>query len=100
PDAPFLNSYFIQVLDTLIRHPQDIGPSLKKLLVPYADLEAREDLLAPQSLLKHLDPLKLPPGRWPANPTHGLYSAQMAALNSTLQTTSLVGINGPPGTGK
>lgn len=120
PDAPFLNSYFIQDLDMLIRHPQEMGAPLKNLLAPQVDLEARKDLLDPQNLLAHLHPRDIPPGRWPADPTHSLYSAQLAALNSTCATmhasdpktasnpatasdptkARLVGINGPPGTGK
>jgi len=109
PEAPFLNSYFIQDLDTLIRHPQDLGAPLRELLAPDAKPEAREDLLDPGNLLTHLDPRHLSPGRWPANPAHGLYSAQMAALNISLATlqsgesakaSPILGINGPPGTGK
>lgn len=173
PDAPFLNSYFIQDLDTLIRHPGEMGIPLQRLLAPQIrheaprehqaaaahqttavhqapaahqttaahqapagyqapaahqapriQPEAREDLLAPHNLLIHLHPRNLSPGRWPANPAHGLYCAQMAVLNITLATlrpadlpsqrtgpspeqraaaepgAPLLGINGPPGTGK
>ena len=111
PDAPFLNSYFIQDLDTLIRHPQDLGIPLQKLLTPNIHPQSRQDLLDPRNLLTHLHPRHLPPGRWPANPAHGLYSAQLAALNIALSTlqpgegpnteaTPILGINGPPGTGK
>lgn len=137
PDAPFLNSYFIQDLDTLIRHPREIGVSLQTLLAPqlqpqtHQQPEARQDLLDPRNLLAHLHPRHLSPGRWPANPAHGLYSAQVATLNITLATlrpaeppsqrtgpshkpasqytapfrksagaAPLLGINGPPGTGK
>ncbi|HEV2478682.1 MAG TPA: AAA domain-containing protein [Puia sp.] len=172
PDAPFLNSYFIRDLDTLIRHPREIGESLQRLLAPQPQAprqpetpplqpqtpqrpqdplqpqtpqqpqdpqqsqdpqqpqdpqpkpQARQDLLDPRNLLLHLDPRNLSPGRWPASPVHGLYSAQMAALNITLSTlrpdgqppkhtasphmppgaavasAPLLGINGPPGTGK
>jgi len=147
-DAPFLNSYFIQDLDTLIRHPQEIGVSLQRLLTPQLQPqmhrphetpqpqhqthrppetrqpEPRQDLLDPHNLLAYLHPRHLSPGRWPANPAHGLYSAQMATLNITLATlrpaepsfhrtgpsrkhagaaepsAPLLGINGPPGTGK
>ena len=129
PDAPFLNSYYIQDLDTLIRHPQNLGIPLRNLLTPDIDPGTRQNLLDPRNLLTHLHPRHLPPGRWPANPAHGLYSAQLAALNITLSTlrpdepaarreqpkiathtespspattadTPLLGINGPPGTGK
>ena len=129
PDAPFLNSHYIQDLDTLIRHPQDLGIPLQKLLTPDIDQGTRQNLLDPQNLLPHLHPRHLPPGRWPGNPAHGLYTAQLAALNITLSAlppnppilarpirhggrtarrespaavpgTPILGINGPPGTGK
>ncbi len=101
PDAPFLNSHYIQDLDTLIRHPQDLGIPLQKLLTPDIDPGTRQNLLDPQNLLTHLHPRHLPPGRWPGNPAHGLYTAQLAALNITQSSnTPILGINGPPGTGK
>jgi hypothetical protein len=115
PDAPFLNSYYIQDLDTLIRHPQHLGAPLRRLLAPQVHpaspqtqpepsqihTAARQDLLDPRNLLTHIHPRSLPPGRWPANPAHGLYSAQLAALNITLSSDiPIIGINGPPGTGK
>jgi AAA domain len=107
-DAPFLNSHYIQDLDTLIRHPHQLGAGLQKLLTPTVDTDSRQNLLDPQILSTHLHPRDLPPGRWPSNPAHGLYTAQLAALQITLTTlrtddaagTPLLGINGPPGTGK
>ena len=55
-------------------------------------------------MFNSLDPRNQSPGRWPANPVFGLYSAQQAALHLTLPVLhdkpGLLGINGPPGTGK
>jgi len=104
PDAPFLNSYYINDLDTLIRHPRNLGLPLRQLLTGQIDPAQRKDLLDPHVLRQYLHPGHMGPGRWPAKPAHGLYSAQMAALNivraSLADRDGLLGINGPPGTGK
>lgn len=101
-EAPFLNSYYIRDLDTLIRHPRNHGLPLRQFLTPQIDIAARKDLLDPHLLIQYLHPRYMPAARWPANPAHGLYSAQLAALNITLSANpaALTGINGPPGTGK
>jgi AAA domain len=103
-EAPFLNSAYLHDLDRLILHPQEIGRPLETLLTPNVDIAARKDVLHPRILLERIDPGKQSPGRWPADPAHGLYTAQQAALQLALPTLrqegGLLGINGPPGTGK
>ncbi len=103
-EAPFLNSPYLQELNRLILHPQEIGRPLSGLLTPRVDITARKDVLQPRILLESIDPGKQSPGRWPADPAHGLYTAQQAALHVALpalrQEGGLLGINGPPGTGK
>lgn len=103
-EAPFLNSYFLHDLNALIQQPKNIGRPLEILLTPQVDSGARTNLLEPSNLLAALHPKHQGPGRWPSNPLHGLYSAQQAALNLTLpalrREAGLLGINGPPGTGK
>ncbi len=103
-EAPFLNSPYLRELDRLILHPQEIGRPLERLLTPEVDTTARKDVLEPRILLESIDPGKQSPGRWPADPAHGLYTAQQAALNMALPALrregGLLGINGPPGTGK
>ena len=50
-----------------------------------------------------IDPSKIPAGRWPSNPAHGLYTAQAGAVSTSLtllKDNGIIGINGPPGTGK
>ena len=104
PEAPFINSPYLQDLNRLILQPQDLGRPLELLLTPRIDTAARKDLLNPRALLESIDPGKQSPGRWPADPAHGLYTAQQAALNLAIpalrQQGGLLGINGPPGTGK
>jgi hypothetical protein len=103
-DTPFLNSYFLSDLNTLIGHPAEIGRRLEIFLSPEVDAGARVNLLQHRPLLESLHPQHMAAGRWPSDPAHGLYSAQQAALNITLSglrpSSGLLGINGPPGTGK
>jgi hypothetical protein len=97
-DVPFMNSYYVQDMNTLVAQVDDIGQPMEIYLSKEPPL--RKDLLSPSALLAHLDPARQPPGRWPARPELGLYCAQQAALHQVLQNTHLIGINGPPGTGK
>ncbi|HEY4288652.1 MAG TPA: DEAD/DEAH box helicase [Puia sp.] len=100
-EAPFLNSYYLQDLNMLIGLSSP-GRPLETFL--NAEVGTRSDLLEAGALLKSLNPKELCAGRWPANPEQGLYSAQQAALNRGLALlgagSGLIGINGPPGTGK
>jgi len=103
-EAPFLNSYYLNDLNTMIGHPAEIGRPLEIFLSPEVDAGARVNLLQHRPLLESLHPRHMAAGRWPSHPAHGLYSAQQAALNITLSglrpSSGLLGINGPPGTGK
>ena len=103
-EAPFLNSYYFNDLNTLINHPNDIGVPMEIFLSEEPNINLRYNLLDPQALLDSIHPRNQSPGRWPSNPTYGLYSAQQATLNLAIpdlrQHSGLLGINGPPGTGK
>jgi hypothetical protein len=124
-EAPFLNSYYLQDLNMLIGL-SSLGRPLEAFLS--VGVGARSDLLEAGALLKSLNPRDLCAGRWPASPEQGLYSAQQGALNLGLGLlgngagggdglgsgsdpgigagfgsgagSGLIGINGPPGTGK
>jgi hypothetical protein len=103
-EAPFLNSPYVHDLNHLISHPRELGKPLVIFLSDQPGKDKRRDLLEPQALLESLHPRLMSPGRWPSDPTHGLYAAQQTALNIALaalrDSPGLVGINGPPGTGK
>lgn len=104
PEAPFLNTFYLDSLNYLIGHPENMGIVMKSFLNPVVEEDKRADMQDPGVMLACLDPQNMSPGRWPANPEVGLYSAQLAALNFTLSSlrynSGLIGINGPPGTGK
>jgi len=106
PEAVFLNSFYISDLNMLIKQvaENDIGSPLKRYLSRNIDLKKRFDFQNKSYILQGFNPALQSPGRWPSNPEYGLYSAQQAAVNLTLadltNNTDLIGINGPPGTGK
>ncbi|CAI8885772.1 DNA helicase [Pseudomonas donghuensis] len=56
------------------------------------------------ALIDRLSPSRYAPGCWPAERHLGLVHSQQVAVNSILQTLSdasgVLGVNGPPGTGK
>jgi hypothetical protein len=115
-EAPFLNSPYLHDLNHLLKHPQEPGSALNTFLAAQVDTGARTDLLDQRVLLEQLHPRHMSPGRWPSDPVHGLYTCQQAGLNIALSTLrdgsrgagdrtsggnpGLLGINGPPGTGK
>ncbi|MBN9382681.1 MAG: ATP-binding protein [Chitinophagaceae bacterium] len=102
-EAPFLNSYYLHDLNALI-NMDDASRPLKVYLSREAAVHRRYDILTPRTLSEALHPEHQSPGRWPSSPGFGLYSAQQAALHLVMSglraETSLMGINGPPGTGK
>lgn len=106
PEAPYLNSFYTNDLNNLIdlvRNEKIIGQPLEKYLQKDSPGD-KYDLQNSFILLQCIHPTNLSPARWPADPRYGLYSAQQAAVNLTLSNLTnqddLLGINGPPGTGK
>ncbi|HVI47747.1 MAG TPA: AAA domain-containing protein [Chitinophaga sp.] len=106
PDTSFLNSFYLDDLQTLINTPvPQWSKPLQEYMTVHINKDERTDLLASEdALIQTLDPALLPAGRWPSDITHGLYTAQRGAVNTLLHeletTGGMQGINGPPGTGK
>lgn len=106
PDTSFLNSFYLDDLSMLISSGvKNYGTALQSYISTTVDAQKREDLIANKdSLCQTIDPGILPMGRWPANISHGLYTAQSGAVNTTVAALKkgpgIKGINGPPGTGK
>ncbi|MDR6781924.1 superfamily I DNA and/or RNA helicase [Pedobacter africanus] len=106
PDTSFLNSFFLDDLNFLADSAHsNYGKSLDDYLKTEVNTKDRKDLIADKDLLfQTIDPILIPAGRWPSNPSYGLYTAQLGAVNTTLNElkndAGLRGINGPPGTGK
>lgn len=104
-DVSFLNSFYLEDLDALIGDTQSFGKAFQEYLSQKVNPKQREDVIADRAaLLKCLDPRLIPAGRWPSNINYGLYTAQQAAVNTAIQDLThqggLIGVNGPPGTGK
>jgi Cdc6-like AAA superfamily ATPase len=105
PEPELLNSFFIEDL-IRVRAAFCNGVVGKALLVYMGMNSPRvwKDVVQDQELLKEtLAPDRIPLIRWPSRGRHSLYLMQQAAINHAVKELSdggLIGINGPPGTGK
>ena len=108
-DIDFLNSFFLDDLATVTRGLSngECPQALSEYLTADADLPAgqRADVIRDSAVADagvRVD--RLPKGRWPSNPEHGLALRQQFAVNQALEDLAdaggLMGVNGPPGTGK
>ena len=104
----FLNSFYLDDLDRLIAQAEkqrSFGKALGAYLGPAQQEQQRVDILTDNSAMAGLVSAKrLPSARWPASPRHPLVLAQQAAVSQVTSSLAiaegLVGVNGPPGTGK
>ncbi len=103
----FLNSFYLDDLDRLIAQAEQHKP-FGKALQAYLGTQPithRFDILTDHAAMSRLvSSSNLPPARWPASPKHPLVLAQQAAVAQITQSLAsdegIIGINGPPGTGK
>lgn len=103
-DVPFLNSFYLDDLNDLLQK-KTYAKGLDNLLSNHIDHHKRVDVLQNvEAFFQHLNPALLSPGKWPSSPAYALYSAQLGAVSHSISSLSkapgLIGINGPPGTGK
>lgn len=103
-DTAFLNSFYLDDLNLLAGSRSAFGKGLDSYLRLDVNQEARIDLLTEaEAFWQTIDPTKIPAGRWPSDPSYGLYSAQLGAVTTILDSlahSGIIGVNGPPGTGK
>lgn len=105
PEPLLLNSFYLEDLAAaadLFR--QGRAPLALRRYLGTAQRGARENLLADDQILDAaVAPALFPPGRWPAPDRRPLVLLQQAAVNLFSREQSrgeILGINGPPGTGK
>jgi hypothetical protein len=105
----YLNSFYLDDLDLLIERASGKEPSFGKALKTYLgepiEEGARIDILQNHEVMSELvSPARLPSARWPTNSKHPLVLAQQAVvahvLHSLDKKDGIIGVNGPPGTGK
>lgn len=108
-DNDFLNSFFLEDLAQVQKDLRRGGvpAALSEYLTPERELRRAHQIdvmtshgtVDAEAGLDHL-----PRGRWPSNPKHSLALRQQFAVNRALgelaSTSGLMGVNGPPGTGK
>ncbi|CAD1790219.1 hypothetical protein XSP_001553 [Xanthomonas euroxanthea] len=105
PDPLLLNSFFLRDLarakDRAMR--QALPPALARFLGQTKPSERHDLLHDPQALDQALSPATTPLGRWITPPNQRPALLQQVAVNLASQlpkTNPLLGVNGPPGTGK
>ncbi|MEP7330736.1 MAG: AAA domain-containing protein [Terracoccus sp.] len=104
----FLNSFHLEDLATVAAATKSgqVGAALSTYLTPESSLDipgrinVRDE---PDVVTKGTVAERIPPGRWPAAAQNALALSQQFAVNEALSLTGsagLLGVNGPPGTGK
>ncbi|MGX7829068.1 AAA domain-containing protein [Actinokineospora sp. 24-640] len=103
----FLNSFVMADLDRVAGHVArgEAGAALGRYLRPVdrVPVDRRVDVRERVAdVFAETAPDRVPAGRWPANTGHALALNQQLAVNRALgmPEPGVVGVNGPPGTGK
>lgn len=103
----FLNSFIMSDLGQVAGRAAkgDIGAALREYLRPAAETRTagRVDVRAQiGAVLAATSPDAVPAGRWPSHPEHALALNQQLAVSRAMRMTDtgILGVNGPPGTGK
>lgn len=105
PEPSLLNSFYLEDLETArsLVATKSMPHALAHFLGAKTSGE-RTDLLSDVAGLRNLlQPKLTPAGRWTGNGRHPLALLQQAAVNATgrgRMPTGILGVNGPPGTGK
>lgn len=109
-DIDFLNSFFLDDLKAVrvaLAEGLGGGAALASYLTgdDVLDDSARVDVMRrDEEVNSGVAVQRLPRGRWPSNPQHSLSLRQQFAVNRALVDlgggSGLMGVNGPPGTGK
>lgn len=105
----FLNSFFLEDLATVLSAvaKNNFGSALASYLTSGGTLNEQERIdviLTREAIDEGVAADRLPKGRWLSDPAHSLSLRQQFAVNHALNELAsdrgLMGVNGPPGTGK
>ncbi|UKF26739.1 DEAD/DEAH box helicase [Clavibacter nebraskensis] len=108
-EIDFLNSFHLEDLTSVSEQVArgDVGAALSTYLTGDGDLaqDRRIDVVADIGAMEFGAGIeRLPKGRWPTNPSQPLATSQQFAVDHALRdlmpAAGLMGVNGPPGTGK
>ncbi|MGW5877263.1 AAA domain-containing protein [Nocardiopsis terrae] len=108
-DTPILNSFIAQDLVTVSEavRGKEYGRALRAYLSSASEIAAlrKQDVREEGAeAIRRVHPALSPAGRWPAKDTHPLVLSQQIAVNTITGTlaesTGILAVNGPPGTGK
>lgn len=108
-ESDFLNSLYLEDLSRVRAQVAEgnLGEALDTYLRPEGSLRVgdRVDVRQHPDVVDAATSItRLPKGRWPAKATHPLALSQQYAVNTAMDTlapgSGLMGVNGPPGTGK
>lgn len=105
PEPELLNSFFLEDLTAvrLASISRPLGPALSTYLSGVSRRSRRDVVRDRELLAEVLAPGALPGMRWPAPGGHFLALMQQTAVNhavAELRDGGILGVNGPPGTGK
>jgi hypothetical protein len=109
PEIDFLNSFHLEDLTSVSEQVArgDVGAAMSAYLTRDGELaeHGRIDVVADIGAMEAGAGIeRLPKGRWPTKPSHPLATSQQFAVDHALHdltpTAGLMGVNGPPGTGK
>jgi hypothetical protein len=105
PEPELLNSFFLEDLARVRAafRSGNVGAALAGFVCGRPTRPAADVVRNPPVLDETLSPSRIPPSRWPLRGGYPLVLMQQAAVNHAvheLAEAGLVGINGPPGTGK
>lgn len=106
PEPSLLNSFYLEDLAKAseLIGGNEVGVGLRRYL-GIGRLDDRVDVLSPASTVEpFVAPSLMPQARWPSSGGHPLVLLQQAAVNSARaelgNDAGIMGVNGPPGTGK
>lgn len=104
PEPLILNSFFLNDLAWARRlFAEGKAPETLRRYLGVTPPSTRTDVLQDETALQEaIAPKQTPLGRWPSPGRHSLVTLQQASVNIALkgQDGGILGVNGPPGTGK